>query len=218
MTTKFLVAHSVIALALGVCSGACAAESEKPKNSVSIRFEGRIVDSGCELSTNQEGGTVHLGTYPTQYFRNYQAHTETDAVPFELVIKKCRLIEREPISGNGKLAIPIETVKVTFTDIGGSGGTSYTDGILSIGRNNEAHAENIGVRVRYKKTGSGFENVFDHGASSAISVSDMQYKVKMENGKPTYRLPLQANMVATGKGPVTSGSVRARMAVTLNYE
>ncbi len=218
MTTKFLASLFVLSLSFGLCTSTFAANSEKGGSTLSIRFEGRIIDSGCELSTNQKGDSVYLGTYPTRFFRNYRPQVETESVPFELVIRRCRLIKSDKNTKLGTEDFPVERVKLTFTDEGIPDARRARDGIMFASKEDESCARNVGVRVKYKNSNNKFANVFDDATSKDISISGMQYKLTSREGVPEYRLPFKANMVATGTGPVSHGSVNGRMTVTLTYE
>ena len=219
MSKKFLVALSIVALGCGWCASSLAADAEKAKSSLSVQFKGRIIDAGCELSTDAQGNAVHLGTYPTQYFRQYRSRVESDHVPFELIIRRCHLVDGDQKAKNeSDEALPIDRIKLTFTDDGVTSSNREHDAILYAPDEKESLAKNIGVLVEYKNLSNRFENVFGNEPSKDISLSGMQYTAHANHGSPEYRIPFRACMAATGTGPVTQGSVQGQMTVTLTYE
>ncbi len=218
MTKKLLIPLSLLALAFGVCANSFAANADKNRSSLSIQFEGRIVNSGCELSTNRNGDSIYLGTYPTEYFKNYRSQIETDGVPFELIIRKCSLAQSDQDKHLDAATFPVERVRLTLIDDGSPAAGRERSGIMLTPKGNEVHAENLGVRVKYQRKDDKFASVFAGKRSNALSISSVKYRLTNKEGAPEYRSPLQANMVATGHGPVTQGSVKGRMIVTLSYE
>ncbi len=219
LTRKFLVAFSIAALACGWSVGSPAAGDGDGSGPLTIRFAGKIIDTACELSTDMQDETIRLGTFPTQFFRNSRAGVETDAVPFEIIIKRCRLVSGGQKAGYGADgAFPVERVKLTFTDEGASGQKRERNGILSMPAGEGRQAENVGVLVKYKSAGNRFENVFNDAPVRTLSIPKMRYEARGSKNSPEYHFPFRASMASTGTGPVTQGSVHGRMSVTLAYE
>lgn len=200
MLKKLLMLLPIAAIASGICSNSFAAIDRKGKSSVSIRFEGRIVDDACELSTNADGNVIHLGKYPSPNFQNYRSRLGTNDVPFELIIRRCRIFGGKSTAAYTPSDFPVERVKLTFTD------------------NRKAMAKSVDVRVKYTGSDNQIQNVVGDKQTRDISISEMRYDARKSNGLPEYHIPLRANMVATGTGPVAQESVQGQMAVTLNYE
>lgn len=232
MQKKLLVALCAAALSAGLSmnSIATAAEAESvSQKEISVKFNGRVVETTCEISSSVKSNAVELGTYPTAYFDDKR---ETPAVEFAIEIGKCVLTksvsdtnktgyglatnEDHGVTTDKFTVVPTDRIQLTFTDKGTFGNPNTRNGYMLL---TEKGAENVGIRVQYAVSKDDFQNVFDQTGLTTLTASKM-YIDDVSNGvTPSYEIPMKASMFKTiGGSNVTAGTVKGEMTVTLNYE
>ena len=218
MQKKLLIAFVAATFTAGLNVNSFAAENQ----SAIVNFEGRIVDTACEIGTDLNGAAVQLGTYPTIYFNDTRTHTDNKG--FNIVISKCRLTTEE---GYGDAyEFPVDRVRLTFHDDGNnSSGRTERNGVMFL-TDSDVVARNVGIRVQYQAANKEYVDVFQKEASSSYTVSQMNY-IEVKNGIGEaytdntafeYNIPMQAHIARVNQNPVGSGNVNGQMTITMSYE